>query len=219
MRKRRCYTPQCGRAAAASDCGEAAAGCTGKQGGKAAAKLISLPAWHRYGNGGSLSTQTISARALDKTPASSLLKLALRSIFVHGLQDRHENPRVHRVAPVRILVSLWRLLLNLACGSKSGSPARRSPCKNPNPLRGVSQDLLNLRGLPQNQPWAGFEEPLSNSEGLQKTYQMIMVLARSPPTCICQHMLCRFHELGHLLLEAAVLYDDLLEGVGIEPRT
>ena len=75
-RQNRCNTPQCGRAAAASDCGEAAAGCTGKQGGKAAAKLISLPAWHRYSNGGSLSTQTISARALDKTPASSLLKLA-----------------------------------------------------------------------------------------------------------------------------------------------
>ena len=98
-RRSRCNTPQCGRAAAASDCGEAAAGCTGKQGGKANAKLMSLPAWHRYGNGGSLSTQTISARALDKTPASSLLKLALRSIFVSGLQDRHENPRVYRTCP------------------------------------------------------------------------------------------------------------------------
>ena len=123
-RQSRCNTPQCGRAAAASECGEAAAGCTGKQGGKAAAKLISLPAWHRYGNGGSLSTQTISARALDKTPASSLLKLALRSIFVHGLQDRHENPRVHREAPVRILLLFVASSLESGVRLQVGQPCQ-----------------------------------------------------------------------------------------------
>ncbi len=39
---------------------------------------------------------------------------------------------------------------------------RRTPGRNPNPLRGFSQDLLNLRGPPQNPPWAGFEGYLSN---------------------------------------------------------
>jgi hypothetical protein len=34
--------------------------------------------------------------------------------------------------------------------------------RNPNPLRGFSQDLLNLRGPPQNPPWAGLEGDLSN---------------------------------------------------------
>ncbi len=39
---------------------------------------------------------------------------------------------------------------------------RRAPGRNPNPLRGFSQDLLNLGGPPQNPPWAGFERDLSN---------------------------------------------------------
>ncbi len=35
--------------------------------------------------------------------------------------------------------------------------SRRALGRNPNPLRGFCQDLLNVRGPPQNPPWAGFE--------------------------------------------------------------
>ena len=39
---------------------------------------------------------------------------------------------------------------------------RSATGRNPNPLRGVSQDLLNSRGTPQNPPRAGFDGDLSN---------------------------------------------------------
>jgi hypothetical protein len=37
-----------------------------------------------------------------------------------------------------------------------------APGGNPNPLRGFSPDLFNLRGPPQNPPLAGFEGDRSN---------------------------------------------------------
>ncbi len=40
--------------------------------------------------------------------------------------------------------------------------SRRAPGRNPNPLKVFSQDLLNLRGRPQNPPRAVCEGDLSN---------------------------------------------------------
>ncbi len=47
-----------------------------------------------------------------------------------------------------------------------------------NPLKSCSQDLLNLRGPPQNPPWAGFEGTSQIEKVLRKTSQRVRVPAK-----------------------------------------
>ncbi len=57
---------------------------------------------------------------------------------------------------------MWPASKSELQGQKPPVDISRAPGRNPNPLKGFSQDLLNLRGPPQNPPKAGFEEDLSN---------------------------------------------------------
>ncbi len=82
-----------------------------------------------------------------------------------------------------------RLWIGYRCKLPSSGKSRhcritqRTPGRNPDPLRGFSQDLLNWRGSPQNQPWAGFAQI---EKVLRKTSQRVRVPARGPPNYRCR---------------------------------
>jgi hypothetical protein len=128
-RQGRCYTPQCGRAVAASACGEAAAGCTGKQGGKSAAKLSSLAAAR---------TATATANHFSLKRSRLAHRTSPHDQVFSSSSNRHTLSMDSKMGKRRALSIAYRLfaarylsrdLRNLFRGSRSGSSALAKTCR------------------------------------------------------------------------------------------